>query len=83
MPNDTSVPAELFAIAERLGFATLETRNDRRDFSEIAVWTLRDALLSAYAAGRRSAPPPTPPTRCVCPACGRDIEIRHILPTTT
>lgn len=81
MRDDTTIPAELLAIAERLGFATLETRNDRRDFSEIAVWTLRDALLSAYAAGQRSAPPPTPPgapTRCVCPACGRDIEIRPL-----
>jgi hypothetical protein len=83
MRDDTTIPAELLAIAERLGFATLDTRNDRSDFSEIAVWTLRDALLSAYAAGQRSSPPPAPPTRCVCPACGRDIEIRPIPPTTT
>lgn len=77
MHNDTTLSAELLAIAERLGFATLETRNDRRDFSEIAVWTLRDALLSAYAAGRHAAPLGAP-TRCVCPACGRDIEIRPL-----
>lgn len=82
MRDDTTIPAELLAIAERLGFATLDTRNDRRDFSEIAVWTLRDALLSAYAAGRNAAPPGAP-TRCVCPACGRDIEIRPIPPSTT
>jgi len=72
--TNTPIPNELLAIAERLGFPTLETRSDRRDFREVAVWTVRDALKHAYEAGRRSAPP----TRCTCPVCGRDIEIRPL-----
>ena len=75
MQNDTPIPAELLAIAERLGFPTLETRSsDALDFREVAVWMVRDALRHAYEAGRRS----TPPTRVTCPACGRDIEIRPL-----
>ncbi|MGD9692372.1 MAG: hypothetical protein AB7G17_13125 [Phycisphaerales bacterium] len=75
MQNDTPIPAELLAIAERLGFPTLETRcSDALDFREVAVWMVRDALRHAYEAGRRSAPP----TRATCPACGRDIEIRAL-----
>ena len=71
-------PSELRQIAERLGFPTLETRgSDRLDFREVAVWTVRDALQRAYEAGQRAAQPP-PPTRCTCPACGRDIEIRPL-----
>jgi len=72
--NDTPTPDELLAIAERLGFPTLETRSDRRDFREVAVWQVREALERAYEAGREAAPP----TRTTCPACGRDIEIRPI-----
>jgi len=35
-----------------LGLDTLETRkSDSLDFSEQAVWTLREALEAAYAAG--------------------------------
>ncbi len=76
MQNDTPIPAELLAIAERLGFPTLETRNsDSVDFHEVAVWMVRDALTHAYEAGRRAAPPPT---RVTCPACRRDIEIRPL-----
>ena len=79
MQNDTPVPAELLAIAERLGFPTLETRSsDALDFREVAVLMVRDALRHAYEAGRRSAPP----TRVTCPACGRDIEIRPLTPLT-
>ncbi len=77
-PNDIPIPNELRQIAERLGFPTLETRSDRRDFREVAVWMVRDALRNAYEAGRRSAPP----TRATCPACGRDIEIRPLTPLT-
>jgi hypothetical protein len=34
---------------------TLETRNsDSLDFHDIAVWSLRRALLAAYEAGRQS-----------------------------
>lgn len=44
---------ELLAIARRLGFDTLETRNsDRLDFREVAVWQIREALLAAYEAGK-------------------------------
>ena len=73
--NEIPIPNELRQIAERLGFPTLDTRNsDALDFREVAVWMVRDAIQRAYEAGRRSAPP----TRCTCPACGRDIEIRSI-----
>ncbi len=44
---------ELLAIARRLGFDTLETRNiDRLDFREIAVWQVREALQAAYEVGK-------------------------------
>ena len=53
MQNDTPIPAELLAIAEHLGFPTLETRSsDSLDFREVAVWMVRDALRHAYEAGR-------------------------------
>jgi hypothetical protein len=69
------IPAELLAIAERLGFPTLETRSsDDLDFRDVAVWMVRDALRHAYEAGRRAAAA-GPPTRCICPACRREIEI--------
>ncbi len=79
MHDDAPIPAELLAIAERLGFPTLETRcSDALDFREVAVWVVRDALRHAYDAGRRAAPP----TRCTCPVCGREIEIRPVPKTT-
>ena len=78
MPNaqpnerDTTVAA---IAAETLNIPTLETRrSDSLDFHEVAVWLLREALEQAYEAGRKHAPP----TRCVCPACGKAIEIRPI-----
>ncbi len=47
---------ELLAIARRLGFGILETRNsDRLDFREVAVWQVREALEAAYEAGRQAA----------------------------
>ena len=61
--------------ADVLNIPTLETRrSDGLDFHDIAVWSVREALERAYAAGRATAPP----TRCICPACGREIEIREI-----
>ncbi len=59
---------ELLAIARRLGFDTLETRNsDRLDFREVAVWQVRDALQAAYEAGKAAREgqdlPPVPPRR--------------------
>lgn len=60
---------------ETLGVPTLETRSsDALDFHEVGVAGLREALARAYEAGRRAQPP----TRCVCPACGREIEIRPV-----
>jgi Family of unknown function (DUF6900) len=35
---------------------TLETRNwDRLDFHDVAIWSIRDALAAAYAAGQAEA----------------------------
>lgn len=46
----------LAAIARRLGFDSLETRNsDRLDFREVAVWQVHEALEAAYAAGVQAA----------------------------
>jgi hypothetical protein len=49
--------ALILDIAQRRFFIeTLETRNrDRLDFHDVAVWAIRDALVAAYEAGRRSA----------------------------
>ena len=46
----------LAAIAkEKLGIDTLETRkSDSLDFRDVAVWSVRDALLAAYQAGMAS-----------------------------
>jgi len=54
MQSDTSIPAELLAIAERLGFPTLETRSDRRDIREVAVWMVRDVHARSAAGRSRS-----------------------------
>jgi len=60
---------------EALGLETLETRkSDSLDFHDIAVWCVKDALERAYEAGRASARP----TKAVCPACGREIEITPV-----
>ena len=66
----------LNAIArEALGLETLETRSsDRLDFHDLAVWCVKDALERAYEAGRASARP----TKAVCPACGRKVEITPV-----
>ena len=41
---------------EHLGIETLQTRNaDGLDFHDLAVWSLKAALLAAYEAGRESA----------------------------
>lgn len=47
--------ATLRNIAALMGFEDLETRNsDSADFKEIAVWSLKNALERAYAAGKAS-----------------------------
>lgn len=53
-PQDEAVAeAAVAEIARRvLRLATLETRNsDSLDFHELAVWSIREALTAAYAAG--------------------------------
>jgi hypothetical protein len=69
---------QLSTIArEALGLETLETRSsDSLDFHDLAVWCVKDALERAYEAGRQAARP----TRAICPACGRKVEITP-LPT--
>ncbi len=60
---------------EALGLETLETRkSDRLDFHDTAVWCVKEALEHAYEAGRQSARP----TKAVCPACGRKVEITPV-----
>ncbi len=60
---------------EALGLETLETRNsDSLDFHDTAVWCIKEALERAYEAGRQSARP----TKAVCPACGRKIDITPV-----
>lgn len=67
---------KLMTIArEALGLETLETRNsDSLDFHDLAVWCVKEALQRAYEAGRQSARP----TKAICPACGRKIEITPV-----
>jgi len=57
MPKtDTKMSADVERIArEVLGLETLDARNsDSLDFSEQAVWALRQALEAAYEAGKAS-----------------------------
>jgi hypothetical protein len=43
------------ALACLPDITTLETRNsDSLDFHELAIWTLKDALVAAYRAGQNS-----------------------------
>ncbi|MCC6910178.1 MAG: hypothetical protein IT430_19775 [Phycisphaerales bacterium] len=57
---------------EALGLETLDTRRSGSlDFHDLAVWCIKDALERAYEAGRQAARP----TKAVCPACNRAIEI--------
>ncbi len=53
--------AALLEIARKtLEIDTLETqKHDRYDFHELAVWTIKQALEQAYAAGERSMVTPT------------------------
>jgi hypothetical protein len=62
MPKPTlrasaEIEALIAAIArEDLGVETLETRNsDALDFHEVAVWSLREALMKAFHAARATA----------------------------
>jgi len=55
--NDKKRDATIAAIARDVLFIeTLETRkSDRLDFHDVAVWTVREALEKAYAAGNEAA----------------------------
>lgn len=55
--NDRKRDATIAAIArETLFIKTLETRkSDRLDFHDVAVWSVREALEKAYAAGHEAA----------------------------
>lgn len=55
--KERTVDELLAAVAKKhLDIDTLETRNsDRLDFHDVAVWSVRDALLAAYRAGLAAA----------------------------
>jgi hypothetical protein len=81
--NDPNRDAAIREIAKReLLIETLDRRmRDALDFHEVAVWTIEAALTGAYEAGREAgskAERNRRPTRCQCPACGRDIEIKPL-----
>ena len=50
-------PPALDEIAKKyLGIATLQTQNsDANDFHDLAVWSIRDALIAAFEAGKNSS----------------------------
>ena len=52
-PTSTAPEALMLEIAKRHFFVeTLDTRNsDGLDFHDVAVWSIRAALIEAYAAG--------------------------------
>jgi hypothetical protein len=54
--SEQRIQVELSQIAKvTLHLETLETRNsDRLDFTDVAVWAIKDALRQAYAAGQRN-----------------------------
>ena len=77
MPTDTDTIINAIA-RETLLIETLEPRGrDSLDFHAVPVGGIRAALIQAYEAGRKAAPP----VHLTCPACHRAIEIRPI-PTT-
>ena len=50
---DAPLPQGLAEIARKMGFKTLETQNsDSLDFRDVAVWSVKDALLAAYNLGK-------------------------------
>jgi len=56
-PAPTAPEAQMLDIAKRHFFVeTLDTRNsDRLDFHDVAIWSIRAALVEAYAAGLTAA----------------------------
>jgi len=57
--SSNEVESLIADIARRdLGVATLDTRNsDSLDFHNVSVWSLREALMKAFYAGRATAGP--------------------------
>ncbi|MBX3356452.1 MAG: hypothetical protein KF724_12220 [Phycisphaeraceae bacterium] len=82
---DPARDAAILAIAKHellFEVDTFEPRRSGADFREVAIWMVEQALTAAYEAGReagRSAERKRrTPTRCQCPACGREIRITPV-----
>ena len=82
--RDPARDAAVREIAKReLLIETLDRRmRDALDFHEVSVWCVEAALEAAYEAGRdagrRAERRRRTPTRCQCPACGREIRITPV-----
>jgi hypothetical protein len=77
--------AAILAIAKRdllFEIDTFEPRRSGDDFREVAVWMVEQALAAAFEAGREAGRVAErrrrTPTRCQCPACGREIRITPV-----
>jgi len=79
MRND-DISRRLEEIAKTvLDLPTLETRrSDSLDFHDLAVWSIREALLAAFHAGRESGPLPRTPGAAPCPRCGAEVTVQQI-----
>ena len=80
--HDSVRDAAILEIAKRellLEIDTFEPRRSGADFREHAIWMVEAALTAAYEAGREAGRiqerKRRTPTRCQCPASGRDIRI--------
>lgn len=83
MQPDPARDAAILEIARReTPFETLTRSRSGADFREVAVWTMEQALAAAYEAGREAGRVTErrrrTPTRCKCPACGREIRITPV-----
>jgi len=81
--RDAERDASILEIARReTPFETLTPTRSGADFREVAVWTIEQALTYAYEAGREAGRKAErkrrTPTRCQCPACGREIQITPV-----
>lgn len=80
--TDQRTQAEaLLDIARRELLFEIESFTPRRsgaDFREVAVWMVEQALTAAFEAGRAAERQRRTPSRCRCPACGRDVRITPI-----
>ena len=79
--HDAIRDAAILAIAKRdllFEIDSFEPRRSGADFREVAVWMVEQALAAAYEAGRVAERRRRTPTRCQCPACGREIRITPV-----